>query len=759
VPVNRLNKRLIAAAIAAVFSSAIVACGDSGSDQQNPSVPNAKMNFNRVSTFNVCTQVGASCESDAETAAEIVAASEDGRTLIYTNSPKGEIGFVDIADPANPVGIGQLDMGGEPTSVAVLGKYALVAVNTRADYVNTSGKLVVVDIASQQVVTSIELGGQPDSVARSPDGRYVAVAIENERDEDLGEGTPPQMPAGYLVVVDAVGTPATWKTRRVELTGLQGMLYNSDPEPEYIDINSDNIAAITLQENNHIALVDLKAGAVVNHFSAGSVSLSLIDTVKNGIIELIGGESISPVLREPDGITWISTRQFVTANEGDMDGGSRSYTVWNTDGTVAYEAGNSLEHLVASIGHTNEERSAKKGGEPENATFGRFEGTDYLFVASERSSVVSVFDMSDPNRPQFKQVLPSGIAPEGIRAIPGRNLLVAANELDDRAVLARSSLSIYEYQSAASSYPTIKSVNRVDGTPIPWGALSGLAAAPTGNMVYSIEDSFYKKSRIFEIDVSSKPASLVRDIRITDPQGLIAGLDPALAALVNSDGTVNLDPEGISIASSGGFWVVSEGKGNDAMPNLVLKVSSAGVIEQVIDLPADVKAKQLKWGYEGIAEANGKLVLAFQRAWTGDDHPRIGIYDLASGLWTFAFYPLDPSASPLAGDWVGLSDIAHISGNNFLVIERDKGGGPDARIKRLYRVDLSGVTEGTELRKVLVRDLMSDLAAPGGNIPEKIEGLAIRSNGDVLIVNDNDGVTNEESSGETQLLNLGKILN
>ncbi len=46
-------------------------------------------------------------------------------------------------------------------------------------------KLVVVDIASRTEVARLALPGQPDSVARSKDGRYVAVVIENERDAEL----------------------------------------------------------------------------------------------------------------------------------------------------------------------------------------------------------------------------------------------------------------------------------------------------------------------------------------------------------------------------------------------------------------------------------------------------------------------------------------------------------------------------------------------------------------------------------------------
>jgi hypothetical protein len=49
------------------------------------------------------------------------------------------------------------------------------------------------------------------------------------------------------------------------------------------------------------------------------------------------------------------------------------------------------------------------------------------------------------------------------------------------------------------------------------------------------------------------------------------------------------------------------------------------------------------------------------------------------------------------------------------------------------------------------------LTVGGLLIPEKLEGLAVMSNGDVLIVNDNDGV--DSNSGETRLINLGDILN
>ncbi len=275
-----MKKSMISLAVVTLISGLLGACG--GSDDvvaaptTVPSVSNPAKFFNRTATFVVCNQVGASCETADTTAAEIVAASTDGMTLIYSNSPKGEIGFVDITDVKAPKGLGALAMGGEPTSITVLGTQALVAVNTSVDFVNPSGKLVVVDIATRKEVASIALPGQPDSIAVSKDGKYIAVVIENERDESVNKGAIPQLPAGSLVIVDVAGAATTWKTRKVDMTGI-ATLYPTDPEPEYVDINEDNIAVVTLQENNHIALVDLATGKITKHFSAGTVDLTQVD--------------------------------------------------------------------------------------------------------------------------------------------------------------------------------------------------------------------------------------------------------------------------------------------------------------------------------------------------------------------------------------------------------------------------------------------------------------------------------------------------
>ena len=274
-----------------LVSLAILAALPQFAQADAPGKPGHKgASFQRIATYIVCENT--SCDTNAvkETVAEIVAVSKDGKTLVYTDSPSGKIGFVDISNPEHPVGLGTLGTDGEPTSVAVSGKYALVGVNTSGDFVSPSGQLAVYDLpaclanlVACSPVRVIDMGGQPDSVASSPDGRYAAVAIENERDEDLTvdgveEGLP-QYPAGFLNIVDLVGAPQTWAVRRVDLTGFAA--YGSDdPEPEFVSINKANIAAVTLQENNHIALVNLINGRVIQDFNAGAVDLVGINTTE-----------------------------------------------------------------------------------------------------------------------------------------------------------------------------------------------------------------------------------------------------------------------------------------------------------------------------------------------------------------------------------------------------------------------------------------------------------------------------------------------
>lgn len=737
--------------------------------------------FQRVATFPVFQN----SDIANETVAEIVTASKDGNTLIYTDSALESIGFVDIKNPAKPLPLGILAVEGEPTSVAVAGRYALAAVVTDDTYTAPAGQIEVIDIATRTRVATLDLGGQPDAISISPDGRYAAVIIENQRDEDLGDGRPgqPGNPPGKLVIVDLKGNPTMWTTRDVALTGIAD-LFPEDPEPEFVDINRANIAVVTMQENNHIVLVDLRSGKVIKDFPAGTVDLDQIDATEDDVVSQT--ESLTAIPREPDAVQWINDWTIATADEGDLDGGSRGFTFFNPNGSVIFSSANGDDHLAAQVGHYPEDRSENKGNEPEGIEYAKFGSESYVFVGSERASMVSVYSLNRCHQPEFKQVLPTGLGPEGLVAIPHRNLLVVASENDSRGDGFRATISIYQLGACQPSYPTIVSTDRADGTPIPWSALSALAADPSdANRAWSIEDSFYKKNRIFALDLSTQPAVIDAEIRIQDSGEVFKAaaeaaalitptIDPA--ALRNADGTVNIDPEGLARNADGDFWIASEGNGtvgDAARPikslNWLFKTNASGEILNVVSLPADTNASQSRFGLEGIASvgsgADEVLFVCFQREWKNDpkNHVRIGRYAMATGEWSFFYYPINAVESPNGG-WVGLSEIVATGNDQFLVVERDNQAGPDARIKKVYSFSTAGLTPLPEVpfgdtpafpvvTKTLVTDLMPALQAPNGLVIEKVEGLAVLANGQSLIVTDNDGV--DDSSGETQLIKLG----
>ena len=700
----------------------------------------ADMVFNRIASFATPQNMAAGDDKTRESSAEIISASDDGMTLVYTDSPLGAIGLVDITDPAAPRPMGNIDVGGEPTTAHFLGAKIVVGVNTSESYAAPSGKLVTVDLATRTIEAECDIGGQPDSVALAPDGSFVAVAVENERDEDLNDGDLPQLPAGYVVriaVKDGVADCAS--QTRIDVAGLAEVA-GDDPEPEFIDINEAGEIALTLQENNHIVIIGAD-GTVSSHFSAGSVDVTGIDTKRDGRLDFTG--TMPDVAREPDGIKWIDADHVVIANEGDWKGGARGFTIFAKDGTMVYDSGSGLERAIAEIGHYPEHRN-KKGAELESVEAAIFGTTPLLFVASERGSIIGVYDATDPSSPVLTQLLPSGVSPEGLVAIPARNLLVTANEVDLREDgLAPAHVMIYQRAEGIAAYPMITSAG--SDPLIGWGALSGLAADPArAGMLYAVSDSVYTAMpRIYAIDATQKPA------RITSAMDVTRGGDPAQ----------KLDLEGISPDGKGGFWLASEGRSDRLVPHAILHVNDKGEITDEIGLPPDLLDHETRFGFEGITQIGDRLWMAVQREWR-DDAPglvKLVTYDTVEKTWGAVHYPLDP---PAEGAWMGLSEItAH--GDWIYVVERDNQSADRAMSKKLYRVkaaDLVPAELGGPLpviAKELVRDLLPDLSVLNGYAVDKVEGFAIDAAGIGWVVTDNDGV--DDSSGETLFWSIGAV--
>jgi hypothetical protein len=702
----------------------------------------AEQVFNRIASFPVNTNLPAAVGQKSVTSAEIISATADGMMLVYSDSPLGAIGMIDISDPAAPKPAGIVALGGEPTAVSVISGKALAAVNTSKNHTTPSGHLAVIDLATKSIEAECDLGGQPDSTAISPDRSILAVAIENERDEDLNDGAIPQMPAGSVAIFRLNdGTPDCASMVMADVTGLAAIA-GSDPEPEFVDINANNEIALTMQENNHIVILNGADGSVISHFSAGSVDLKNVDLDEERALTF-DGEQLGR-LREPDAVQWLDNDRIVIANEGDYKGGSRGFTIFSKTGEVLYESGLDFEYRVAMAGHYPERRSGNKGVEPEGLEVAKFGGDTFIFVLSERGSVIGVYRDTGA-APEFVQLLPTALAPEGAVAIPGRDLLAVSNEADlieDGGV--RSHVTIYRCGEGEPSYPMIVSGRDDNGRPIGFGALSGLAADPEKRgILYAVNDSFYAmQPTIFTIDANRKPAQITAATRITRG-GAIAQL---------------LDLEGIVSDGEGGFWLASEGRLDRMIPHGLYHVNAKGEIKQQIAFPLELLAVEKSWASEGVTKVGDTLWIAIQRQWKDDPDNTVKLvaYNLESREWGAVRYPTDEAEK----GWIGLSEIT-LHGGHVYVIERDNQIGDNARTKKLYRVALSDLKPaklGGDLpivQKELVRDFIPDLKATGGYVVDKIEGFAIDIAGNGFAVTDNDGV--DDSNGETLFFGIGKM--
>jgi 2',3'-cyclic-nucleotide 2'-phosphodiesterase (5'-nucleotidase family) len=160
-------------------------------------------------------------------------------------------------------------------------------------------------------------------------------------------------------------------------------------------------------------------------------------------------------------------RLTVTTASGDIDGdgdfdqivvpGARSFSIWDSNGTLVYDSGDDFEQITARVlptffnasndNNSFDNRSDNKGPEPEGLAIGKVGARTYAFIGLERIGGVMAYDVTVPTAPTFVQyintrdftadpetnVTDSG--PEGLTFIAaedspnGKPLLVVSNEV------------------------------------------------------------------------------------------------------------------------------------------------------------------------------------------------------------------------------------------------------------------------------------------------------------------------------------------
>jgi hypothetical protein len=123
-------------------------------------------------------------------------------------------------------------------------------------------------------------------------------------------------------------------------------------------------------------------------------------------------------------------RQSAHRKRGRLAGGSRDFSIFDPSGGVVFDAGATFELAAVAAGLYPDGRSDNKGTEPEGVEIGMYGSHTFAFVGAERAAFVAVYQLSTDRNPRLVQLLETGSRPEGLLAIPSRDLFVTANEDD-----------------------------------------------------------------------------------------------------------------------------------------------------------------------------------------------------------------------------------------------------------------------------------------------------------------------------------------
>ncbi len=288
-----------------------------------------KVELKKLSTF-----AGGSFD---EGAAEIVAYDSDTQRLFVTNGEEDRVDVLDISDPYNisfkgAIDLSSVDPNGSPNSVAVCN--GVVAVAIEADDFDANGNVGFYDSSSLELLGYAEVGVLPDMVTFTPNCKYALTANEGEPNDDYTED-----PEGSVSIIDLHYGPHYAKVKTADFAKFDGKekLLNKfgirifgpnastsqDVEPEYIAVSKDSrLAYVSLQENNAMAVIDIKRAKVIKLRSFGlqkhsKVPLDASD--RDGKINIQTWPRLVG-MHQPDTIaayTYRGKTYVVTANEGD----------------------------------------------------------------------------------------------------------------------------------------------------------------------------------------------------------------------------------------------------------------------------------------------------------------------------------------------------------------------------------------------------------------------------------------------------------
>jgi len=274
-----------------------------------------------------------------EGGAEIVDYHAPTRQVFVINADIGGVDILDVADPAVPTKVGDIDVSGDlegmSTANSVWVGDDIVAVAIEAETAQDPGRVGLYDPETFELLGSAVVGALPDKVTLTPDGQYALVANEGEPNAAYDVD-----PRGSVSILDLTEGPANPTVRTATFTQYDGQEDDlrergirifgpeasaaQDFEPEYVTVSDDSTTAwVSLQENNAIAEIDIATAEISALWPLGFKDHREPGNALDASNE-DGGVSIRnwPIygMLQPDSIGAYNAGDetyLVTANEGD----------------------------------------------------------------------------------------------------------------------------------------------------------------------------------------------------------------------------------------------------------------------------------------------------------------------------------------------------------------------------------------------------------------------------------------------------------
>jgi hypothetical protein len=210
--------------------------------------------------------------------AEIVAHDPDKQRLFVVNALAASVDVLSIKNPALPTLVTSLvftAIGGVANSVAV--HDGIIAVALESTPKTDPGHVVLLN-SKFKTLAVLEVGAQPDMITFSKNGRWLLTANEGEPSSyGLTNSVDPEGTVSVIDLSDGADDVKQSDVRTVDFHKFEppyvldpsirifgpGATVSQDLEPEYIAISEDSKTAwVTLQENNALAIIDLKSAKV-----------------------------------------------------------------------------------------------------------------------------------------------------------------------------------------------------------------------------------------------------------------------------------------------------------------------------------------------------------------------------------------------------------------------------------------------------------------------------------------------------------------